>query len=75
MTRRTRPPGFFDRATKGTMQDVLAVPCGRRKGPSAHGPGPPDALAPEHRALDILKDLQQSGPAPTCSTSASMPRR
>ena len=50
-------PGFFDRDTKGTMQDALSAMW------EAEGflrtIRPQEALAPEHRALEILKDLQQ----------------
>ena len=51
-------PGFFDHETKGTMQDALGAMW------EAEGflrtVRPQEALAPEHRALEILKDLQQS---------------
>ena len=54
-------PGFFDRETKGTMQDALGAMW------QAEGflrtTRPQEALAPEHRALEILKDLQQSARA------------
>ena len=49
---------FFDHETKGTMRDALNAMW------EAEGflrtVRPEEALAPEHRALDILKDLQQS---------------
>jgi hypothetical protein len=49
---------FFDHQTKGTLHDALADMW------QAEGflrtNRPQEALAPEHRALDILKDLQQS---------------
>ncbi len=52
---------LFDRETKGTLKDVIAAMW------EAEGClrtiRPPDALAPEHRALEILKDLQQSARA------------
>ena len=54
-------PGFFDRETKGTMNDALDAMW------QAEGflrtVRPQEALAPEHRALEILKDLQQSARA------------
>ena len=36
---------------------------------------PQDALAPEHRALDILKEFAAGRASPTCSTSVSKRRR
>ena len=52
---------YFDDASKGTMKDALSAMW------TAEGAlrvaQPQDALAPEHRALDILKDLQQSARA------------
>ena len=52
---------LFDRETKGTLKDALAAMW------EAEGclrtVRVPDALAPEHRALEILKDLQQSARA------------
>ena len=52
---------LFDRETKGTLKDVIAAMW------EAEGClrtiRVPDALAPEHRALEILKDLQQSARA------------
>ena len=52
---------YFDQESKGTMKDALAAMW------MAEGAlriaQPQDALAPEHRALDILKDLQQSARA------------
>lgn len=52
---------FFDHEAKGTMREALSAMW------SAEGAlrvaQPQDALAPEHRALDILKDLQQSARA------------
>ena len=52
---------FFDQESKGTMKDALSAMW------AAEGAlriaQPRDALAPEHRALDILKDLQQSARA------------
>ncbi len=52
---------LFDRETKGTLKDVIAAMW------EAEGClrtiRVPDALAPEHRALEILKNLQQSARA------------
>lgn len=52
---------FFDSQTKGTMHDALAAMW------DAEGflrtARPQEALTPEHRALEILKDLQQSARA------------
>ena len=49
---------FFDHETKGTLHDALGSMW------EAEGylrtVRPADALAPEHRALEIIKDLQQS---------------
>ena len=54
-------PTFFDGETKGTMRDALDAMW------TAEGflrtIRPQEALAPEHRALEILKDLQQSARA------------
>ena len=49
---------LFDRDTKGTLKDAIAAMWAAEG--SLRTARPPDALAPEHRALDILKDLQQS---------------
>ncbi len=52
---------LFDRDTKSTMKDALAAMW------DAEGflrtARPPEALAPEHRALEILKAVQQSARA------------
>ena len=52
---------FFDQASKGTMRDALSAMWAAEG--SLRVAQPQDALAPEHRALDILKDLQQSARA------------
>lgn len=49
---------FFDTETKGTMRDALSAMWAAEGLLRTARPG--EALAPEHRALDILKDLQQS---------------
>ncbi len=49
---------FFDTETKGTMRDALDA-MWKAEG-FLRTIRPQEALAPEHRALDILKDLQQS---------------
>ncbi len=49
---------YFDPQSRGTMKDVLAA-MWEAEG-ALRVAQPQDALAPEHRALDILKDLQQS---------------
>ena len=52
---------YFDSGTKGTMRDALAAMWNAEK--FLRTIRPEEALAPEHRALDILKDLQQSARA------------
>lgn len=52
---------FFDGGTKGTMRDALAAMWDAEK--FLRTIRPEEALAPEHRALEILKDLQQSARA------------
>ena len=52
---------FFDHEAKGTMRDALSAMWAAEG--SLRVAQPQDALAPEHRALDILKDLQQSARA------------
>ena len=49
---------YFDGGAKGTMRDALAAMWDAEKFLRTARPG--EALAPEHRALEILKDLQQS---------------
>ncbi len=49
---------FFDHETKGTMRDALGAMWEAER--HLRVMQLDDALAPEHRALDILKDLQQS---------------
>ncbi len=52
---------YFDGGAKGTMRDALAAMWDAEK--FLRTARPEQALAPEHRALDILKDLQQSARA------------
>ncbi len=52
---------FFDHEAKATMRDALAAMWVAEG--ALRVAQPQDALAPEHRALDILKDLQQSARA------------
>ena len=52
---------FFDGNTQGNMRDALAAMWEAEK--LLRTVRPAEALAPEHRALDILKDLQQSARA------------
>jgi hypothetical protein len=52
---------FFDHETKGTLRDALGD-MWQSEG-FLRTSRPQEALAPEHRALDILKDLQQSARA------------
>jgi hypothetical protein len=52
---------FFDHQTKGTLHDALGD-MWQVEG-FLRTSRPQDALAPEHHALDILKDLQQSARA------------
>lgn len=49
---------FFDQGTQGTMHDVLNAMWEAEK--LLRIARPQEALAPEHRALEILKNLQQS---------------
>ena len=52
---------FFDHETKGTMRDALDAMWAAER--HLRVMQLDDALAPEHKALDILKDLQQSARA------------
>ena len=52
---------FFDHQTKGTMRDALDAMWSAER--HLRVMQLDDALAPEHKALDILKDLQQSARA------------
>ena len=52
---------YYDGGVKGTMRDALAAMWDAEKYLRTARPG--EALPPEHRALDILKDLQQSARA------------
>ncbi len=52
---------FFDHEAKGTMRDALSAMWAAEG--ALRVAQPQDALAPEHRALDILKELQQSARA------------
>ena len=52
---------YFDQQSKGTMKDALSAMWAAEG--SLRIAQPQDALAPEHRALDILKELQQSARA------------
>ncbi len=52
---------YFDGGTKGTMKDALSAMWDAEK--YLRTARPDEALAPEHRALEILKDLQQSARA------------
>ncbi len=49
---------YFDERSKGTMKDALSAMWAAEG--ALRVAQPQDALAPEHRALEILKDLQQS---------------
>ncbi len=49
---------FFDHEAKGTMRDALSAMWAAEG--ALRVAQPQDALPPEHRALDILKELQQS---------------
>ena len=52
---------YFDQQSKGTMKDALSAMWAAEG--ALRVAQPQDALAPEHRALDIIKDLQQSARA------------
>ncbi len=52
---------YYDAGSKGTMRDALAAMWDAEK--YLRTARPNEALAPEHRALDILKELQQTARA------------
>ncbi len=52
---------YYDPGAKGTMRDALAAMWDAEK--YLRTALPQEALAPEHRALEILKDLQQTARA------------
>ena len=52
---------YYDPGAKGTMRDALAAMWDAEK--YLRTVRPQEALAPEHRALEILKDLQQTARA------------